>query len=152
MNQSQDISLQDAFKIDSTAKAGAGLSNSFSKRMKSLKKLGKNIKEASNKFQSFLNDDGDVEEEKSDPDEDSKVSEKEEEHEQDQGFMSKMFGKVKKALTWENMLDFVVGDYFEKEEEFEIDYHFENDALDNGLSFTKMTKVVEKRLPKNNNN
>ena len=142
--------MQEAFKIDNTAKAGGGLSNSFSKKMKSFKKLGKNIREASNKFQSFLNDDGEMEEEKSDPDEDSKVSEKEEE--QDQGFMARMFGKMKKAFTWENMLDFVVGDYFEKEEEFEIDYHFENDALDNGLSFTKMSKVVEKRLPKDKKN
>ena len=62
------ISLADAFKVDNSGQA-TGQASSFSKRLNAITKIKKNIKDASNKFQSFIRDDGDVpEEEKSDPD------------------------------------------------------------------------------------
>ena len=45
-------------------------------------------------------------------------------------------------------MDFVVGGFFDKDDEYELNFHYENDALDNGLSYTKMSKVVEKKLPR----
>ena len=38
--------------------------------------------------------------------------------------MSKFFGKVKNAFTWENVVDFVVGGYFDKDDEYELDFHY----------------------------
>ena len=55
---------------------------------------------------------------------------------------------MKNAFTLERLVDFVVGGYFDKDDEYEIDFQFENDALDNGLSYSKMKKVVEKKQPR----
>ena len=88
------------------------------------------------------------EEEKSDPDKDS-ISEEDEE-EENKGYLTKWFGKVKNAFTLDHLVDFVVGGFFDKDEDYELDLQYENDALDNGLSFTKMKKVVEKKLPRKN--
>ena len=94
-----------------------------------------------------------VDDEEDENEDQKSVSDSEEDEEANKGYFSRWFGKIKNVFSMEYLVDFVVGGYFDKdEEEIEINYHYENDALDNGLSYTKMTKVVEKRLPRKNNN
>lgn len=38
-------------------------------------------------------------------------------------------------MTFEHLADLIVGGWFDKDDEFDIDYRWEPDALDNGLSF-----------------
>ena len=90
-----------------------------------------------------------MEEEKSDPDEDSEKAVKEEEEDNTaKGYLQKFIGKVKKVMTFEHLADLIVGGWFDKDDEFDIDYRWEPDALDNGLSFQRMQKMVERKLPR----
>jgi hypothetical protein len=64
------------------------------------------------------------------------------------GFFSKACAFFNEVVFSDHIYDFLVGDHLGKVSLFNVELLYPSDALDNGLSYTKMIKVTESRHPR----